>query len=202
MSYRSDLSLFFHTASFSTQNSAQPNTPISLSYIGDSATPKSRPLTTTKRFFLQLLRAHVLCLPQHSTRISTLLDVVSKTWSTALAVSEGVRRLEQDHMAEEAILSDERMAIITTLLLPKLQTKVRATFEIVVAAPVTEGESVQARIKTDAKVVYGEKYKEGKMAEFLAEKVGEVVKSKTEMGVWADAVMDLKARLIARGRKG
>ncbi|CAA9965483.1 Spc7 multi-domain protein [Pyrenophora teres f. maculata] len=198
MTHLNDLELYFVPSAFAT-GSDTPNASISLVYIGDSATPHPRPLTTSKRFFLQLIRAHLHCIPQSQTRISSLLSLVKNGWATALAVAAGVRWLEHSYITEEYILSDERMAISTNMLLPTLQTKIRATFEVGVSLG---KEGVETDVSTRAEVVYGEKYGEEKMGAFLRDFCGSKVKEEGDMSVWADAMLDLGARLKKTGRKG
>ncbi|KAF2501476.1 Spc7-domain-containing protein [Lophium mytilinum] len=198
MTHLNDLELYFYPESFATGKNT-PNGSISLSYVGDSATPHPRPMTTSKRFFLQLLRAHLQCLPQSETRIPDLLKVIKNGWATARAVAEGVQCLSHTYITEESILSDERIAIRSAMLLPTLQTKVKVTFEVGVGIG---NDGVETSVSTKAEVVYGEKYKEDKMREFLSQYVGDSVKAEEEMKVWADAVLDLANRLRSRGRKG
>ncbi|KAF2273716.1 Spc7-domain-containing protein [Westerdykella ornata] len=206
MTHLNDLELYFHPSAFNTGNPNAPNASISLGYVGDSATPHPRPLTTGKRFFLQLIRAHLHCIPQAQTRISDLLALVKNSWATALAVAEGVRWLSHDFFTEETILSDERMAVTANMLLPTLQTKVRCSFEISVVLGVGErGRGVETRVVPSAELVYGEKYKVDRMREFLEEKCADrVLLGAGAEGVrcWAEAVLDLKSRLRATGRKG
>ncbi|KAF2814893.1 Spc7-domain-containing protein [Mytilinidion resinicola] len=197
MTHLNDLELYFYPESFATGKNT-PNASISLSYVGDSATPHPRPMTTSKRFFLQLLRAHLQCLSQSQTSISDLLMLIKNSWATARAVAEGVQCLSRTYITEESILSDERIAIRSAMLLPTLQTKVKVTFEVGVGIG---NDGVETSVSTKAEVVYGEKYKEDKMREFLSQYVGDSVKAEDEMKVWADAVLDLTNRLRSRGRK-
>lgn len=198
MTHLNDLELYFVPSAFAT-GSDTPNGSISLAYIGDSATPHPRPLTTSKRFFLQLIRAHLHGIPQSQTRISSLLHLVKNSWATALAVAEGVRWLEHSSVTEECILSDERIGITANMLLPTLQTKVKATFELGVNLG---KEGVETDVSMTAEVVYGEKYGEEKMSAFLKDFCGNEVKDKQGMSIWADAMLDLAARLKKTGRKG
>jgi kinetochore protein Spc7/SPC105 len=198
MTHLNDLELYFVPSAFATGANTS-NGSISLAYIGDSATPHPRPLTTSKRFFLQLIRAHLHGIPQYQTRISSLLSLVKNGWATAVAVSEGVRWLEHSYITEEFILSDERMAISANMLLPTLQTKIRATFEVGVGLG---KEGVETDVDMKAEVVYGEKYGEEKMGAFLRDFCGNKVKDEGAMSVWADGMMDLAARLKKTGRKG
>lgn len=198
MTYLNDLELYFQPSAFSTESST-PNAPISLTYIGDTATPHPRGLTTGKRFFLQLLRAHLHCIPQSTTTIHSLLSLVKNGWATALAVAEGVRFLSHTHITTESILSDERMSVVSAMLLPTLQTKIRVTFEIGVSVG---AEGLETQVEPKAELVYGEKYKVKSMCDFLGNFCGAEVRGEGEMGVWADGVADLAARLRATGRKG
>jgi kinetochore protein Spc7/SPC105 len=198
MTHLSDLELYFQPSCFAT-GSAGPNGSISLAYIGDTAQPHPRPLTTSKRFFLQLIRAQLHCIPQSTASIAQVLGLVKNGWATALAVAEGVRWLEHSFVTEESILSDERMGVVADMLLPALQTKVRVDFEIGVS--MSDGD-VQTEVGIKAEVVYGEKYGEEKMGAFLRDFCGGQVKEERDMMCWADGMCDLKTRLKKTGRKG
>lgn len=198
MTYMNDLELYFQPSAFATGDST-PNASISLAYVGDSAAPHPRPLTTSKRFFLQLIRAHLHCIPQSQTRIAELLSLIKDGWATALAVAEGVRWLECSYITDEFIISDERMAISANMLLPTLQTKVKCTFEIGVSLGPN---GIETLVEPRAELVYGEKYKAERMRDFLKDFCGNRVKEEKDMAIWADAVLDLAQRLKATGRKG
>lgn len=200
--YHSDISLFFHPSVFSNQCTDGPNAPISLTYVGDDDTATNaaaRPLTTTKRFFLQLLRAHLHSIIQSQTNISTLLKTISSGWNAALSVSEAVRRLDQVCLTEEVILSDERMAVDASIVLADLKTKVRARFVVEVGMGLDD---LVTAVKVEAKVAYGERYDEGKMGEFLSQFTGSSLGGIEAVGQWAEGVEDLKGRLLKRGKKG
>lgn len=200
--YRSDLSLFFHPSAFSNASADAPNAPISLTYVGDdeSATSaKPRPLTTTKRFFLQLLRAHLHSVVQSQIPIPSLLKSISSGWDTALSVCEAVRRLDQVCVTEEVILSDERMAIDAFIVLAGLKTKVRARFVVEVGMG---WDDLVTAVRVEPRVCYGERYDESKMAEFLSQFTGSNLGGVGEMGRWVEGVEDLKGRLLKRGKKG
>jgi kinetochore protein Spc7/SPC105 len=193
-----DLELYFQPSAFAT-GSDTPNASISLVYVGDSASPHPRPLTTSKRFFLQLIRAHLHCIPQSQTRIRDLLILIKNAWATALAVAEGVRWLEHSYITDEVILSDERMAISANMLLPSLQTKIHCTFALSVSLG---PDGLDTQVEPNAELVYGEKYKADRMRDFLKDFCGTRVREEKDMAIWADAVLDLAVRLKATGRKG
>lgn len=193
MTYKSELQLFFHPKAFqqsSIDEDERPNAPIRLLYIADS----KRPLTTTLRFFLQFLQATLHALPQCTTKISSLLALVSNGWTTACSIAESERRLNIETLTDAKIVSDERLAIESTILLPDVRTKVRATF----AVEASVSPDLQMRCGVDAKVlvVYGEQYNEKNMSEFLRGLVGEGI------GGWDRALRALREKLIARGAKG
>ncbi|GAB7358460.1 hypothetical protein MBLNU230_g2524t1 [Neophaeotheca triangularis] len=193
MTYKQDLQVFFHPRAFS-NDSARPNSPISLTYIANEHPYNPRKMTTTLRFFLQFLRASLQALPQCETRIQDLLSLVSSGWDTALEVVEAQRRLSLQHPTEARIVSDERLAISTSILLPKVRTKVSANFEV--AVTVGEGLMLSCTVEPGVRVVYGEKYKEEKMRQFVSERTGDSVRG------WDGAVAELREKLIIRGAKG
>lgn len=191
MTYKSQLKLFFHPSAFNTGASSQVNAPISLTY-----TSNNNP-GTTLRFFLQLLRASLQALPQSTTRVSTLLNLVSNGWDTAISISESERRLNLQTPTSSRIISDERLAIDSTILLPAVRTKVRVRFEIAVAVS-EDGDEMELGVSVEpgVEVVYGELYDEKKMTEFVGKEVGVGVEG------WEGAVAALRERLVARGAKG
>ena len=193
--YQNDLELFFNPSAFDLGDD-ESNAPISLSYIGDKSQHKPRELTMSKRFFLQLLRAHIHGVSQATTSISSLFTRISQGWATALAVSEAVRRLEQVALVEEVILADEKLAIDAMIVLPSVQTKVRARFAI--AALSTAGRDdafFEMDTKVEAKVVYGERYKEETISKFLSQFISEAGLEQSKTGEWATGTEQLKKRL-------
>lgn len=130
----------------------------------------------------------------------SVLDTISAGWDAATSVADAIRRLSQICMVDEQILSDERLAVDAIILLPVVQTKVRARFEISATCAVPAG-NVDTDIKVEARVVYGEKYDEKKMAEFLSQFVSSSLEKSCGKS-WAEGVEDLKVKLIRRGPKG
>lgn len=208
MTYQRTLQLYFTPSSFMRNMAVAPSannvddSPISLTYIGDAPEHKSQPLSTEKRFFLQIMRAHLQCLPQATTKMKDLLKFVSCNWETACLISEEIRILGISYITEATILLDEVMAIKAVLLLRDMKTKVHIGFEVKVQSN-EKAMELDVNIQPIATVIYGEELKEKKMAEFLQQKIG----GKNDkldnggVGVWARAVLELQERLIARGRK-
>ena len=130
--------------------------------------------------------------------MAALLGVVAKGWDTAVLVAEAEKRLNLEAMTDSRILSDERLLISSTLLLPKVRTKVRVAFEISagLAAEEEDGLELTTTVQPSVKVVYGEPYHEKKMTEFVAKEIGAGFEG------WEGVVRELRERLIARGVKG
>ena len=124
------------------------------------------------------------------------MSLVSNGWETALSVSEAERRLNLEAMTTSRIVSDERIAISSTLLLPKVRTKVCVSFDIAAAVGEGDGMELSTTVEPSVKVVYGEQYNEKTMTEFVENAVG------GEFEGWEGAVRELRERLIARGAKG
>lgn len=72
-----------------------------------------------------------------------------------------------------------------------MKTKVDLAFHVEV---VPQEMDLNVAVKAKAKVIYGETLKEGKMVEFLDERIA-------KEGDWAKAVRELEGRLVRRGRK-
>ncbi|THY41574.1 Spc7-domain-containing protein [Aureobasidium pullulans] len=197
MTYKNTLQLYFNTTSFKV-NASSPattpmNSPISLTHI----TPAT--LTTEQRFFLQLMRAQLQCLDQNTISLKQLLGFVQRGWDTASLIAEQVRRLTLEQMVNVSILSDERLAVDISVLLPKVETKVKVGVQLTatLSDPEAEDLDIKNEIDVDAKVVYGEPYNEKNMSEF----VGKRVRGQGFEG-WDETIRELRMRLVATGRKG
>lgn len=194
MIYQGEIQLFLHPQAFA-QEDETPNCPIRLTYVADTQSSyKKKPLTTTLRFFLQLLQATLQGLPQCTTKLCDLLSLVSKGWDTAIALAESERRLSIEALTETKIIGDERLAVEATVLLPKVRTKVRATFEV--TAMVGADLAVRTHVQPKVMVVYGEQYNEKNMTEYLRTMAG------SGFEAWDAAVRGMREKLIARGVKG
>lgn len=196
MTYKSELQLFFHPRAFyrsDDESGDRPNAPIRLSYLDEG----KKPMTTTLRFFLQFLRACLLGLPQCTTKISSLLGLVSNGWDTASSIAEAERRLNLETLTDSRIVSDEQLAVEANVLLPKVKTKVRATFDVS-ARLVEDGDEMRMECVCAPRVlvVYGEQYNERNMGEYLRGLVGDGFEG------WDAAVRGMREKLIARGAKG
>lgn len=199
MAYNHTLQLFFTPASFALKDGSQTkrkNSPISLTYIADAHEYHPQPMTTEKRFFLQIMRAQLQCLHQSQTSVKDLLNFVSSSWDAASTIIGEAHILGVSYITEPTITSDEAMAIGSFILLRAMRTKVQVSFEV----KVRSGEGVATlgiEVKANAKVCYGENLKEKNMADFLESRI----KGVDGPGAWAAAVGELEEKLIARGKK-
>lgn len=138
------------------------------------------------------MRVRLQCLSQHQTPISDVLSFVSSTWDRACRTSEEVHGVNLTHITIPTIHSDEVLAVQATILLRQMETKVDVLFEVKVGG---EGLEIETGVTTVARVVYGEALNEGKMGEFLAQKIGR------ERWGWVKAIRELEGKLVARGKR-
>ncbi|KAL8736938.1 MAG: hypothetical protein Q9181_002186 [Wetmoreana brouardii] len=216
MTYNDILQLYFTPTSFIHPNASSPtnpttkaNSPISLTYIADTHEHHPKPLTTEKRFFLQIMRVQLQCLRQAEVRTDELLNFVSRNWEAALIIAGEVRGLGTMYITDTSIMDDECMVVEALLLLKHIQTKLQVGFEVQARGSESVGDSgdgswkgesgvgvgeLDIAVKSRVKVVYGEGLKEGKMSEW--------VDGRLEEGEsWVRAVGRLEERLRGRGRK-
>ncbi|KAG9234022.1 putative kinetochore protein spc7 [Amylocarpus encephaloides] len=205
MTYRKDIELVFDAASFLSKPSQTPSQPhedsrIDLWYIGANRELDPQPLTEEKDFFLQCIRDHIRGLPQSQTLIADLLLAVSVSWNKALAVDDDIRLLTISCPTDLSKTSDNSVVVKSTLLIAPLTTKV----EISISLSSQSGPgAIDVDIVPSASVVYGERFNEPKMGEFLLNRCGNVVeeKGKSTKASWGGAVAELGEKLLARGRK-
>lgn len=192
MTYRREVELVLDIASFQPQ---QPNSPIDIWYIGDGREHNALPKTVEAEFFLQCMRDVVRALPQSRTKLSDMLEIVRVGWDKARLVSTQTGRVNMTFPTTVTKTSDSGIAVTSSLLLQPLRTRVETTMHL-------HGRSgpggVDVGISAEARVVYGEQFNEGKIAEFLATRVGTSVSPEGED--WSSVLIELHQRLIARGR--
>ncbi len=202
MTYRKEIELVFDAASFRTKrpSTATSNTRIDLWYIGANRELNPLPLTPEKDFFLQSIREHIRGLPQAETSIKNLLTAVSTGWNKASAVLADITLLKKWCQTRVEKTSDSSIAVKAILLITGLQTKVEIMFELISRSG---SNGIDVQIMPSARVVYGERFNEPKMGEFLVNRCGEAVyeKGKGEKMRWGDAVVELGEKLLARGKK-
>lgn len=204
MTYRKEIELVFDAASFLSQapNTAVKqthNSRLDLWYIAANRQPNPLPLTPEKEFFLQSIRDHIRGLPQGQTSIKALLYAASTAWTKATAVSADICLLRIRCPTEITKTSDDSILVTSTLLIRPLATKVELGFHLTSRS--AKG-GIDVEVSPQATVVYGERFNEPKMKEFLLSRVGErVLVARGDKVSWSDAVTELGEKLLARGKK-
>jgi len=177
------------------------NSRIDLWYIAANRELNPLPLTAEKEFFLQNIRDHIRSLAQAETPIKDMLQAVSSGWNKTNTVQDDIRLLNVACPTQIMKTSDHSIMIKAVLLISPLSTKVEIAFHLT-CQNVNDGISVE--IEPSASVVYGERFNEPKMKEFLLTRCGSQVKetgSQSSKISWGAAVAELGEKLLARGRK-
>lgn len=210
MTYLKEIELVFDASSFlsrslsaSTQSSASR---IDLWYIAATRHDHPIPSTPEKDFLLQCTRDHIRSLVQSATPIKTLLSAVSQSWDVAKSVEGCIRGLRIICPTTVHKTGDSTMTVQADLLIRELTSKVRIQWALECLAPsdkIATG-GINVKMTPSVKVVYGERFNESKMGDFLVSRCGDHVvleDSKRENMSWIQATLELREKLIARGRK-
>lgn len=200
MTYHRDVELVFDASSFKPNGlQATPqqviNSRIDLWYVAGNRELHPMPLTVEKDFFLQNIREYCRCLPQAETTVNELLLAVSGSWTKALGAANDIQSLNRNCPTEVSRTSDSSILVRSTLLLSPLNTKVDIQMNL--HAQCSQG-GVEVKLTPQCTVIYGERFNEAKMAEFL---VNRTSLSDKERKSWGDIVLELEEKLLARGRK-
>jgi kinetochore protein Spc7/SPC105 len=201
MTYRKEIELVFDWSSFQSSKPVQAsNSRIDLWYIAGSREWNPVPLTQEKDFFLQNIRDHIRGLPQAQTPVKALLTAVSEAWNKATAVEDYIRLLRISCPTEITKVSDNSISVKSMLLIAPLTTKVEISFHL---ASHSGENGINVEVSPGAVVVYGERFNEPKMREFLLNRCGDAVEEKnlTTKASWGAGVAELGEKLLARGRK-
>lgn len=202
MAYKGTLQLHFMPQSFQHRRGAAAsphvNSPISLTYIADAHEHHSHPLTTEKRFFLQIMRAQLQFIEQSKVPIKGVLEFVSNSWEEACHVANESRVLGVQYLTIPMILSDETMAIRSAVLLRAIKTKIEVEFEVTCRCG--DGvEGIEVFVKPSAQVVYGEELHMKKMGDYLKQRMGHGDHGKDRDGVrWVNAINGLEEHFATR----
>lgn len=195
LAYKRDIEIEFDIASFQTR---RPNSKIDLWYIGDTRERGPAPMTPEKEFLLECIRDQVRALPQSRTKTSQLLGMVAAAWDQAIDLSRQIERINVTFPTTVRKTSDSSVAVTISLLLVPLETRVEVTLNLSGQSNGGDDKLVVA-IAAEARVVYGEHFNVAKVGEFLATRLGKQMGDVEEE--WSDVMVELHARLIARGRK-
>ncbi|POS86671.1 hypothetical protein EPUL_001105 [Erysiphe pulchra] len=186
---------------------------IDIDYVGSTQKSNRLSLITKTKFFIPCIRKYM---QQEAIRmqcdIRSLLEIVSKSWKKAARIAQEVHLLTLSCPTEISELAETSMAIRSTLLIGPLMTKVALHFylsaKIFHTTTTNDNDDDDNKmetnqefdfiIKTKASVIYGERFNEHKMAEFLINRCGS---NTTNSSSWGDAVEELGEKLLARGRK-
>ncbi|KKA30183.1 hypothetical protein TD95_001172 [Thielaviopsis punctulata] len=205
MTYRDDIRVSFDAAAF---QRGQANRAISATYIGADRQLRPQPETPERAFFVQCIRDYLGVLPQSRTAPGSMLRVVAATWEKARAVSADVRVCNTlfPMRIVHAGGSSNGVDIIWSLLIDQLETRIELMLHL--QARISPDAGVLIDLVPAARVVYGEAFNTAKMLDFWKAKAGERVYERAERRreedkvPWCEALVDLRARLLARGKKG
>ncbi|RFU32557.1 hypothetical protein B7463_g3757, partial [Scytalidium lignicola] len=205
MTYRKEIELVFDASAFlpsaANASSKQPsNSRIDLWYIAANRELNPLPLTAEKDFFLQGIRDHIRGLPQSQTHVKQLLHAVSSGWDKANMAADNIRLLNIICPTEIAKTSDSSIVVRSSLLIAALQTRVALKFDM---ASTNGQDGINVTVQPCATVVYGERFNEPVMKNFLIDRIGNCIERKgMETKIpWVSAVSELGDKLLARGRK-
>ncbi|KAI9743590.1 MAG: hypothetical protein M1818_002905 [Claussenomyces sp. TS43310] len=203
LSFRSELELVFDVSSFKHASSEikPANSSISrldLWYIADVRELNPIPKTMAKDAFLQNIREHCRCLQQAQTPVPSLLDMVSASWTRALKVNDEIACLNLTYPTTVTKLSDSCIVVSISLLLVPLATKVK--FDFVISIKSAEN-GVDVELHPTVTVIYGERFNQDKMTDFLRSRIADTAIEDGERGDWSAAVFEMEKKLLARGQR-
>ena len=188
------LELAFNAAAYlplvQTHMDAKANTSPALSLTYAPKGQRRQDPSTTQRFFLQLLRAHLHSLDPAETHASVLLRVVAAGWESASRVEAQIKCLRRRcGVTVERIAGDEKLEVETVVLVPTSESRVDVTFGVDVAV---KGEEVEASIGVRAETAYGRRVERAEMEKGLRKRVGGILGGSGERSEWTGAVESLK----------
>ncbi|KAK0665667.1 putative kinetochore protein spc7 [Cercophora samala] len=206
MTYKRQVELVFDIASFPQQSNPNhrpgPQSNIDLWYIADKREPanQSVPLTPEREFFLQSIRDRIRSVPQATTKVNTILQIVKDGWDKSCTVANYVRLLNLTFPTVVKKTGDASIAVVSSLMLVPLQTRVEAVLNLSVGSEAGEG-GLEVKVVPEAKVVYGEQFNTAKLEEFLQGKIGGSVNVGGENKGWDQGMLELYKRLLVRGSR-
>ncbi|PHH51458.1 Kinetochore protein spc7 [Ceratocystis fimbriata CBS 114723] len=211
MTYLGDIELVFDAAAF---QRGQRNRPIDVSYIGSTHASSPQPSTPERSFFVSCIRDHLRCIPQSRTSIGDMLCRAAAAWDKCRAVCDDLRiantmfptRVVAPASGTTGIGPADPAPSISvhwSLLISQLETRVEIAIRLEARL---SPDGVDVAVVPDAHIIYGEAFNTAKMLEFWRAKAGDKVcvraeRDKTDKTGWCDVLVDLQARLLARGRK-
>ncbi len=202
MTYQKEIELVFDASAFQSRNSSAgqaSNSPIDLWYIAAKREIRPLQLSPEKEFFLQSIRDHIRGMPQAHTQVRDLLDIVARGWNKANAASDSIRLLKICGPTEIAKTSDNSILVKSMLIIAPVTTKIEISFHL---TSHSSASGINVEVSPNATVVYGERFNETKMREFLLSRCGDSIEGRQTTNIsWGAAVAELEEKLLARGRK-
>ncbi|VBB72638.1 Putative kinetochore protein spc7 [Podospora comata] len=204
LTYKRQIELVLDIASFPQPNHRPgPQSNIDLWYIADKREPNTTPLTPEREFFLQSIRDRIRSLPQPTTNVKTILQIVKDGWDKSCRVANYVRLLNLT-FPTTVVNDDGSIAVVSSLVLVPLQTRVEAVIRLRVEDGGQGGEGLEVKVVPEARMVYGEQFNTAKLEEFLRGKIGGCVQTVGGGGEnkgWDVGMLELYKRLLARGSR-
>lgn len=191
MAYRRDIELVVDVGPTQPEGARRP---IQLRYVGDAREDGAVPRTTDKEVLLQWLRDHVESLYQGGATLADVVAAVQAGWDRARLVSRQLSRINIVFPTAVARTSDSSLSAMTSLLLAPLRTRVEVTLVL------RGGGGGEVSVSAAARVIYGESFNTAKMEDFVCSRIGGTVRPDRGED-WSDVFVELRRRLIARGRK-
>ncbi|SZE99324.1 unnamed protein product [Blumeria hordei] len=204
MIFRRELELTFDASSFrcrTTHATKEPlNSRIGLKYIGPNQEINCLSLAAVKDFFLQFIGSEVSRLQHRQTNIKDLLENVSNSWNKANEVINEVYLLTLSCPTKVAKISNNSIVVHSTLILKPLATKIAIKLHLTAQSA---DKGIEMEIMPDANVIYGERFNEPKMKEFLLKRCryGLEERDPCNTSSWGIVVSELGDRLLARSRR-
>ena len=199
LSYKKEVLLRVNPTAFGASAEGDVDTELSLTYAMEGEP------STTQRFFLQLLRAHLHSLDPRGVKVGLLLKAVKDGWELAGRIGEEIQMLERrGGVTTVNIVGDDRLRVETNILVPNVLGKVVLGVEVVVSASgggVAGGNSaVDARAHGGVHVAYENEKgilatKQTEMEKGVQKLVKGTVESEESLG-WASAAGGLKVWLV------
>ncbi|KAK3496714.1 Spc7-domain-containing protein [Neurospora hispaniola] len=211
MTYKREIELAFDLASFKQQH--KQGSTIDIRYIAHKREGNVIPLTPERIFFIECISSHLQALSKSSLSVNRLLTIVSDAWDKADAAAEQIRLLNLSFPTKVTRTSDTTLEVRSSLLLAPLQTRVEVCLALEKIFSNKNNDSLDVRVTSDAKVLYGEQFTKSKLNDFLKNKLGKQVlgkkeqqqargnKKKQQQHGWSEVVLELYKRLMAKGAK-
>lgn len=216
MTYKKDIEVTFDTAEFSHSIGATySSASVQVHYVGDQRERAPQPFSKEREFFVDFIQQHIAqpnILSQRKKkdthrRIKDFLDSISVAWDTCLGVTRNVLLLNTIFPTTVERTHLDGIVVRCVLMVKPVRTKVEVSLTLKKEINAGKQSQIQLEFHSAARVVYGEMFNERKMDEFLKTKLKDPDDDDGERQrdgplSWADVLVELHERLVARGKKG